>query len=117
MNTVQRLKDLLGRATPGPWHIQWTFNVFGTDTRLAANCGGASSNRGDGEYAENVANTKLITESRNALPALLAVVEAAEKFGQVVFDGVDFAKYIEAKRELTAALAALNTEKTNEKAT
>ena len=112
MTTTQRIKDLLGRATPGPWSIKWEFNIFGPGERLTANCGGTSSNRGDGEYAMNIANTKLVAEAVNALPALLAVVEAAEKVAHcrvpcVSDDGCP-------QCELRKALAALNTEqKTN----
>lgn len=107
MTTTQRLKDLLGRATPG------TLVLSGCSGRMITT---VEPYPGDGFIADvdTLQNASLMVAAVNALPALLAVVEAAEKFGQVVFDGVDFAKYVEAKRELVEALAALNTEqKTN----
>ena len=115
MTTTQQLKDLLGRATPGPWSIKWEFNIFGPGERLTANCGGTSSNRGDGEYAMNIANTKLVAEAVNALPALLAVVEAAENVrAEWTSKHVIKTPLDRRMAELIAALAALNTEqKTN----
>lgn len=152
MTTTQRLKDLLGRATPGPWSTGW--NDIPSNRLMAKESVVGPQKRGkDGKYLvgrlpfefvfewdfsrivrkgsveqqQAKADAELIAAARNALPALLAVVEAAAKVSEI-WNGthsswdkdavaVVNAQHAKAQADLAAALAALNTEKTNEKAT
>lgn len=64
MKTIERLKQLLAEATQGEWFDDGE-DVFCDGTTIA--------------YDGKPHNTKFIAATRNALPALLAVVEAAEE--------------------------------------
>lgn len=99
MNT-EKLRELLGAATPGPWsvvadpsHYHTLSTVVGgyrglRDFQFRAEIGGQAS------WKEQEANAALIVAAVNALPALLARLEAAERV-------------VEAGRRVTAAFRAL----------
>lgn len=107
MTTTQRLRELLGRATDG--------EVVPSRYDLADGSWVVQFETTDGAIAQEPEDYELYAESRNALPALLAVVEAAADVCEewpsphVVKTPLD-----RRMAELIAALAALNTEqKTN----
>lgn len=119
MSTTQRLKDLLGRATPGPWECAW--GASRQPIARAYSTKADTDGKAFGLYGATMVpirvdeDMELCAESRNALPALLAVVEAAADVCEewpsphVVKTPLD-----RRMAELIAALAALNTEqKTN----
>lgn len=74
--TIAELRELVARATPGPWYWQrggmtgCSYNVRGSKD-YGEPCVMCS----DGEH-----NARLITEALRALPALLAVAEWARDF-------------------------------------
>ena len=90
---VVRLRELLAKATPGPWRVKTTGNI---GNQIEAQSGLRSWERDDGmrsvcgfqycgssqnyyEQKEVTAATgELIAEAVNALPALLALAEAVE---------------------------------------
>lgn len=75
---IARLRELEGRATPGPWDGSYRLrNVIATIGRDKMNGephGGARISS-DGEPASFTADRALIVAMRNALPSLLAEVE------------------------------------------
>lgn len=84
MKTIERLKQLLAKATPGPWsgYIQDN-DPYGPLVGIiddhdtphdVIRCAETSF-----DVEPSTANVNLMAETRNALPALLAVVEAAEE--------------------------------------
>ena len=70
---IEELKALEARATPGRWRLD------GTDQRVAAGHDICTVHSYLHLRDDCEANRKLIPALRNAAPALLAVVEAAEK--------------------------------------
>lgn len=74
---VVRLRELLAKATPGPWalHKHSPTTVLASDGYSATNTG---SNLFDAN-ARNQANAALMVGAVNALPALLALAEAVSK--------------------------------------
>lgn len=95
MKTIERLKQLLAKATPGPWsgYIQDN-DPYGPLVGIiddhdtphdVIRCAETSF-----DVEPSTANVNLMAETRNALPALLAVVEAAEelKVWTVPGDGI-----------------------------
>lgn len=76
--SIERLKELEAKATPGPWKF---VNYNGYDqwgSLLNKRAGTADSWDSLSTGRVHTANALFIAEMRNALPALLAVVEAAE---------------------------------------
>jgi hypothetical protein len=91
---IARLRELLGKATPGPWRVKTTGNI---GNQIEAQSGRKTWERDDGwrsvagfqycgpsenyyEQAEVAAATgELIAAAVNALPALLALAEAVSK--------------------------------------
>lgn len=77
--TLNRLKELEAKATPGPWEpfTEYWCNPQGPDTRTG--CGPIHQcyeyPGGIGQSPEAEADAAFIAESRNALPALLAEIE------------------------------------------
>lgn len=56
--------------TPGPWEVQYEFNVMGGG-HVVASCGGYSSNvNPEAIHQENVANARLIAAAPELLDAL-----------------------------------------------
>lgn len=90
VNTLERLKKLAKAATPGPWALnpdgaeEWWYN----DTILGeGGAGGAlASCTGD--------NAELIVTLHNALPDLLAVVEALKKVNDYLGEGCPISQII-----------------------
>lgn len=83
MNTLDRLKELLAQATPGPWEVnpdgaeEWWYS----DTILGeGGAGGAVASCTKG-------NAPLVVTAINALPALLEVAEAATSYIEDAVDG------------------------------
>jgi len=72
-DTVERLRELLGKASAGPWYLEHAATVDGL-TRI-------DDGLQHGMYAIECEahDAALIVEAINALPALLAVVEALEE--------------------------------------
>lgn len=64
MSTIERLKELEAKATPGPWHADVP------DQRIVSEKGKVV------DYAFHDADLELIAEMRNNIAKLLAVVEA-----------------------------------------
>ena len=83
MTFPQRLRELLARATPGPWKVD-PANVGNTHI-LYRN----PSNRTDakGILFDNTDDPALIELLQNSAPALLALVEAAEALSACIGEG------------------------------
>jgi hypothetical protein len=79
---VGRLRDLLPKATPAPWigdRYDGTikYSILGGPNRAIV-CRGDNGNSECGPYGfNNGADEELVMAMRNALPALLAIAEAA----------------------------------------
>ena len=78
MSTVEILRELEAKATPGPWgqniaavNRDW---LKGTLQEAVVDASGAPV----AVFAENYANAALIAAMRNAMPALLRVADAAK---------------------------------------
>lgn len=94
MKTIERLKQLLAKATPGPWYRSQ--NIVGSYHATSGIVYGQICSDATWEDVD------LIADTRNALPALLAVVEAAYEY-------VDRGS---GRDDLIAALRALDGETT-----
>jgi hypothetical protein len=108
-STLTRLRALEAAATKGPWEwkhecstaIEDDFNIVTGDTRHRGNVCELNVS------SEDRANAALIAALRNAAPALLAVVEAAQEAAKPrPFDAVN-AESHKALLALRGALAAL----------
>lgn len=98
MNT-EKLRELLGAATPGPWsvvadpsHYHTLSTVVGgyrglRDFQFRAEIGGQAS------WKEQEANAALIVAAVNALPALLARLEAAERVVEAAREALPMIAY------------------------
>ena len=75
MNALERLKELEAKATPGPWESV-DFGVHSERVAIAGR-GFLVNDEVDSVYCHQ-SDADLIAEMRNALPKLLAVVEAAD---------------------------------------
>jgi len=77
---IEELKRLHAEATPGPWVSRdGVTNIFGPQRRMVALASAYSTNVNEDRCAaENAANAALILALRNALPAIIARLEAAE---------------------------------------
>lgn len=122
---VERLRELLGKATEGTWYqclAQPSIIRDSVRGRPLLHCynGGMP-----GDKAAAEANAALIAETINVLPALLAVVEAADKSatasmqmvaeldefeGQPEYYGETVTPAFDCARNLRAALATLKGE-------
>lgn len=74
MTLLDQLKKLHGEATAGPWKIEPH-----DDCDKSFRVGPVIIDYDDVDHDEEDANAKLVRALRNALPRLLAVVEALEK--------------------------------------
>lgn len=77
MNIITRLKELEAAATPGPW--SWEYEGDQGSNIIETREGYAVITRDAGYYGPNIPTGDLIIEMRNALPKLLAMVEAAQE--------------------------------------
>ena len=77
---IEELKRLHAEATPGPWVSRdGVTNIFGPQRRMVALASAYSSNVDGGRCAaENAANAALILALRNALPAIITLLEAGQ---------------------------------------
>jgi hypothetical protein len=76
---IERLKELMVKATARPWHVYREYNIAMESGRSIAGCGGYADNRNtEKTHWENVANAQLIAEAINALPSLIERLETAE---------------------------------------
>ena len=110
------LRKLLGAATKGPWtdtvlDNRYVCVIKGSDKRLVCESSWHSNSSRYPTQSGTESNFALIVAAVNALPALLDIVEAAQR-SQVAQQaivgahGVDEAhEYFAAKNALTAALA------------
>lgn len=82
MNTLERLQELAKAATPGPWVVGGSYTVRTMRSSLdwIARMRDRHHSHAD---SEDAANAKLIVTLHNALPDLLAVVEAAKELAEV----------------------------------
>ena len=93
MKTIERLKQLLAKATPEPWKPHYRDTMWRPDLDQdglieagPGDWGGfkitehRTINRLTAKHCEPADDIALIAAARNALPALLAVVEAAENY-------------------------------------
>ena len=123
-DTITTLRGLLERATKGPW----TFRIFGKGKRRAFDIQGFDGpcvvgwpgfDDSDRSKAEHDANGSLIVAAVNALPALLAVAEAAKQIDSLI-EGMALSGHMETSsaglcellavsRRLRTALANLET--------
>ena len=93
---VGQLRDLLDKATSGPWrksHMEWDESgyviIAGGRDRIKVNWNGGTWRK------QCEADAELIATAINALPALLAIAEAAELAcddGPFVFDDCPMAR-------------------------
>ena len=80
MNLIEELKRLHAEATPGPWVSRdGVTNIFGPQRRMVALASAYSTNVNEDRCAaENAANAALILALRNALPAIITLLEAGQ---------------------------------------
>ena len=85
---IEELKRLHAEATPGPWvSREGVTNIFGPQRRMVAIASAYSTNVNEDRCAaENAANAALILALRNALPAIIAQLEA----GQALADALEY---------------------------
>ncbi len=83
MNTLNRLKEICAAATPGPWFVSIGHIII--DTRHQIDCGNGNVEVDGEEYAlflpaeSTDADARLTATARQALPALIDLVEALDK--------------------------------------
>ena len=89
MSMIDDLRALLTKATPGPWKLQKGMDGAAIKAPASAHVsvawfGAATASGLDGSYrisgAEANANADLAASSISALPALLDVAEAAQRY-------------------------------------
>jgi hypothetical protein len=103
MNIIDLLKELEAKATPGPWRYSDSDElILDSENTLLFPCWGNIKLQQDYDYSDVL----LVPNIRNALPKLLAVVEAAK---QAVLDCEDAGCELIADN-LNTALAALEEE-------
>ena len=88
MKIIERLRELEKKATGAPWHGKYGDGMYitGPDKKEVATACGCC----DGCTGDNCENDRpFIIELRNALPALLAVAEAAERLNKALCHGFD----------------------------
>ena len=133
MKTIERLRELEKAIHPGKWYTgggenahgsrcdvrPWPSSVAGgipictTNRRWNDDEEGDSDEPQRSEHARRNAHASaaFIAEMRNALPALLAVVEAAERFRELTErDDDDLDARFNARGQMFAALRALEGE-------
>lgn len=71
-DNISELRRLESQATPGPWSVQYGYNLLAVDPRGGFRCPLTNSGM---DYNERGANYALIAAMRNALPALLDEIE------------------------------------------
>lgn len=96
-NKTQHIRSLLAKATPGPW------TQSGIDVLQVHH-----TTRDVWYLPRSEADTALTVAAINALPALLAVVEAAEVVNRQVWDGAEPKDAYAADCALSEALEGLN---------
>ena len=105
MKTIERLRELEAKATDAPWHSEYGNGMYidgPAKKEVATACGCC-----DGCTGDNCENDRpFIIEMRNAIPALLAVVEAADAMHEAGVDPRNAAAG-KALGELALALRAL----------
>jgi hypothetical protein len=109
--TIEELKQALEAATPGPWHrgqpsidtrveletcLPYSSVTVCAPRRGAPICVCTELGIEDDTFLD--ANTRLIVEAVNNLPALLKVVEAAQEL--VVFTPADFPTHANLRKAL-----------------
>lgn len=88
MNLIERLKQLEAKATPGPWKP--IINEESGRVSYIEPSFGAEHCHWDGWYiSANSVDGKLVAEMRNALPKLLAVVQAASSLAESAITQAD----------------------------
>ena len=110
--TTEELRRLLDAATPGPWDARAT-DDWKCQTAFYVSTIPGSGMQHDGQrgrrdvayVAASDANTDLIAAAVNALPALLAVVEAAEEWREALWNDDD---NLTQKRKANEALGAMH---------
>lgn len=128
MKTIERLRELEKAIHPGKWYVgggeysrpdqvrPWLPHVAGGIPICSTNHRWNNDEEGDSdepecsEYARRnaYASAAFIAESRNAMPALLALVEAAERFRDLTErDNDDLDARFNARGQLFAALRVL----------
>ena len=77
---IEELKRLHAEATPGPWVSRdGVTNIFGPQRRMVALASAYGTNVNEDRCAaENAANAALILALRNALPAIITLLEAGQ---------------------------------------
>ena len=112
--SLSRLKELEAKATPTPWeHINHNWDessVYGYPQHGKHVClckqDGDDSDDDDGDD-EHQANAHLLAESRNSLPALIRVVEAAREYQATCEAYEKGGDYIDFVREMDGVSAKL----------
>lgn len=111
MSTLERLKELEAKATPGPWKQKGYRNLSVVDYKVLA----ISTNHPNGDWENIFVNAvcipdfELIVEMRNALPKLLALVDVVEEY--FLDDTGEFnPKYFPKRAAVQKALKALHEE-------
>lgn len=125
MMLLERLKELEAAATPGPWSL----DIAEYSDGLLQSCGpfhdinDESGETSDEKYKKTQADQDLINFSRNALPLLLELAEAAEEWNRakIVLRESDVDEnsqvamvYYAASEKLSKTLAKLEGGKGNE---
>jgi hypothetical protein len=75
---MSKLRELMGKATPGDLEIGHEVHLFDDGGRLIANTGGASDNFTPNLRETQIANAAKIEYLWNSAPAIATLIEAAE---------------------------------------
>jgi hypothetical protein len=105
---IEILRELEAKATPGPWRYTDSDElIVDSERNLLFPCWGNTKLQYDYDYSDVL----LVPNMRNALPKLLAVVEAAKEIDEILEDP-ESRKEIDSftNQPLRAALAALEEE-------
>lgn len=106
-DAIRRLREVEAKATPGPWSTRGTAAVSNRYPGCSVSTGNRCWFVVDGEGRDrNAANARMIAFARNALPALLDVVEAARELRRCEPMDDDAHELVEARERFDAALAA-----------
>ena len=82
MNIIERLKELMAAATPGPWIVGGSYTV--RTMRSALDWIARMRDRHHKHDDEDKANALLIVAMHNALPDMIEVAEAAREVARVL---------------------------------
>lgn len=99
-DTIQRLRELMVNATPGPWNV----DACGDAADIWSEHGKVAISLNASSYCMRTHDAALIVAAINALPAMIEVCEAAKKVDQQAFENHDGTDHWSVPSELMDAL-------------